>query len=331
MARNIEIKARIDSVEALAPRVAALADRGPVEIRQDDTFFACEQGRLKLRALSADAGQLIFYRRPDQAGPKESFFVISPTASPDTLREALSLAYGRAGRVRKHRTLYLVGRTRVHLDRVEALGHFVELEVVLAEDEASAAGVDVARQLMAALGIPAAQLVEGAYVDLLMARKEPPMAERGAGARLSPGQLEQLWAEHLRGEFETKDVEATLATMVEDAYVNHMPVSTGGRGKDALRRFYRDDFIPSWPGDLVTTMVNRVVGESQLVDELHTTFTHDRPMNWFLPNVPPTRRKIEMDLVVVVQFRGDKIACERIYWDHASVLRQAGLVEEGRP
>jgi carboxymethylenebutenolidase len=140
-------------------------------------------------------------------------------------------------------------------------------------------------------------------------------------------QLERLWAEHLRGEFETKDVEATLATMVEDAYVNHMPVNTGGRGKDALRRFYRDDFIPSWPLDLQTTPVNRVVGDGQLVDELHAAFTHSKMMNWFLPNIPPTNRKIVMDLVVVVQFRADKIACERIYWDHASVLRQAGLLK----
>ena len=105
MARNVEIKARIESVETVVPRVAALADQGPIEIVQDDTFFACDSGRLKLRAFSGGEGQLIFYRRPDQAGPKESFFVISPTAAPDTLREALSLAYGRAGRVRKHRTL----------------------------------------------------------------------------------------------------------------------------------------------------------------------------------------------------------------------------------
>lgn len=139
--------------------------------------------------------------------------------------------------------------------------------------------------------------------------------------------LEALWAEHLRGEFETKDVEATLATMVDDAYVNHMPVNTGGRGKDALRRFYRDDFIPSWPDDLETTPVNRVVGDAQLVDELHLTFTHSRPMRWFLPGVPPTHRKIVMDVVVVVQFRGDKLACERIYWDHANVLRQVGLLK----
>ena len=144
---------------------------------------------------------------------------------------------------------------------------------------------------------------------------------------VSPERLEQVWAEHLKCEFETKDVEATLATMVEDAYVNHMPVNTGGRGKAALRRFYRDDFIPSWPEDLLTTTVNRVVGAGQLVDELHSTFTHSRPMPWFLPGVAPTQKKIETDIVVVVQFRGDKLACERIYWDHAAVLRQVGLLK----
>lgn len=146
-------------------------------------------------------------------------------------------------------------------------------------------------------------------------------------ATLSPQQLEHLWAEHLKGEFETKDVETTLATMVEDAYVNHMPVNTGGRGKDALRAFYRDDFIPSWPEDLQMTPVNRVVGAGQLVDELHLTFTHSKAMPWFLPNLPPTGKNIAVDVVVVVQFRGDKLACERIYWDHASVLRQADLLK----
>ncbi len=145
---------------------------------------------------------------------------------------------------------------------------------------------------------------------------------------LSPQQLEQVWAEHLKGEFEIKDVEVTLDTMVEDALVNHVPVNTGGRGKDELRAFYRDDFIPSWPEDLQMTAVNRVVGEGQLVDELHVTFTHSKQMNWFLPNVAPTHKKIDIDLVVVVQFRGDKLACERIYWDHATVLRQVGLLKE---
>jgi carboxymethylenebutenolidase len=145
---------------------------------------------------------------------------------------------------------------------------------------------------------------------------------------LAPTELEALWAEHLAGEFTTKDTEATLATMVDDAYVNHMPVNTGGRGKDALRRFYRDDFIPSWPDDLVVTPVNRVVGPGQIVDEMHLTFTHDRPMEWFLPGVAPTHRKVAIDLVAIVQFRGDKLACERIYWDQATVLRQVGLLND---
>jgi carboxymethylenebutenolidase len=139
-------------------------------------------------------------------------------------------------------------------------------------------------------------------------------------------ELQQIWAEHIKGEFVTKDVEATLATMVPDAYVNHMPVNTGGRGVEQLRVFYRDDFIPSWPDDLEMKLVNRVIGDGQLVEELHLRFTHSKLMNWFLPGVPPTNRVVDIDLVVVVQFRGDKLACERIYWDQATVLRQVGLL-----
>jgi len=171
MARNIEIKARIESVEAVAAKAVALADHGPIEIAQDDTFFACDRGRLKLRAFASTEGQLIFYQRANQAGPKESFYIISPTASPDSLREALTQAYGQAGRVRKHRTLYLVGRTRVHLDQVENFGHFLELEVVLSDGERHEPGVEEAHRLMAALSIPATHLIERAYVDLLSQRR----------------------------------------------------------------------------------------------------------------------------------------------------------------
>ena len=171
MARNIEIKARIASVEALAPKAAAIADKGPVEIIQDDTFFRCESGRLKLRAFSQEDGELIFYRRADQQGPKESFYLRSPTSAPETLRESLSQAYGEAGRVRKHRTLFLAGRTRIHLDKVECLGHFLELEVVLGEDEPAEVGIREAHELMARLGVDPSQLIEGAYVDLLGTRQ----------------------------------------------------------------------------------------------------------------------------------------------------------------
>ena len=166
MPRNIEIKARVDSIEKLIDRVAAIADQGPIELVQDDTFFVCTTGRLKLRMFSPEHGELIYYRRPDQRGPKESFYLRAPTTAPECLREALSLACGMAGQVRKRRTLFLVGRTRVHLDRVDMLGDFLELEVVLNDDEPADVGHREARQLMDRLGIDASRLIEGAYVDL---------------------------------------------------------------------------------------------------------------------------------------------------------------------
>ena len=172
MARNVEIKARIDSVDRIAAIAATLADQGPIEIAQDDTFFRCEKSadRLKLRTFAHDRAELIFYRRADSSGPKESFYLITPTATPDALRESLTLAWGQAGRVRKQRRLFLVGRTRVHLDRVEGLGEFLELEVVLQEGEPAEAGVAEAHALMARLGVAEGQLVQGAYVDLLRAQ-----------------------------------------------------------------------------------------------------------------------------------------------------------------
>ena len=167
MARNIEIKARIESVESIAPKAAAIAKTGPIQIAQDDTFFRCEAGRLMLRVLSVGSGELIFYRRADTRGPKESFYLWSPTSAPESLRESLSRAYGQIGRVRKQRTLFLLDRTRLHLDKVEGLGHFLELEVPLAEDEPAELGVREAERIMQKLGLESAELIEGAYVDLL--------------------------------------------------------------------------------------------------------------------------------------------------------------------
>ena len=141
-------------------------------------------------------------------------------------------------------------------------------------------------------------------------------------------EMEAIWAEHIRHEFVTLDVEATLATMVEDASVNHVPVTTGGKGKVALRAFYRNVFIGSWPDDLQMTTTNRVFGQDQLVEEAHLRFTHKNRMDWLLPGVPATHRPVEVDFVIVVQFRDGKLSCERIYWDQATVLRQTGLVKE---
>ena len=164
--RNVEIKARVPDLGAVEVRAKALATEGPTDLVQDDTFFACPNGRLKLRQFPDGRGELIHYERADAAGPKTSAYVIAPTPAPDVLRETLARAYGVAGRVRKKRRLYIAGRTRIHLDEVERLGSFVELEVVLEEGESEASGDAVARDLMARLGIEASQLVPTAYVDL---------------------------------------------------------------------------------------------------------------------------------------------------------------------
>ena len=140
--------------------------------------------------------------------------------------------------------------------------------------------------------------------------------------------LTRLWEEHTSHEFATHDTEATLATMVDDAYVNHVPVLTGGYGKAALREFYSRQFIPSMPPDTTLTPISRTVGENQLVDEMIFSFTHTQEMPWMLPGVPPTNRRVEVPLVAIVRFRDGKVAHEHIYWDQASVLKQIGLLAD---
>ncbi len=137
--------------------------------------------------------------------------------------------------------------------------------------------------------------------------------------------MEDLWGEHLAAEFGTRDVEATLATMVDEPFLINVAVGTGGRGKEEVRAFYHE-FVASWPDDVQMEPRNRVIGADQLVDEVHVTFTHTNPMEWLLSGVPPTGRRIEMDVAIVVHFRDGRIAGERIYWDQASVLRQVGLL-----
>jgi predicted adenylyl cyclase CyaB len=167
VARNVEIKARIENVPGIRQLAERIADSGPSELVQDDTFFRCARGRLKLRVTAQDEGELILYRRDNRPGPKESTYLRSPISQPDDLRELLVAAFGQSGRVRKQRTVYLVGRTRIHLDIVEKLGHFVELEVVLQDGESVEDGALEANRVMKMLGIDKAQLVEDAYVDLI--------------------------------------------------------------------------------------------------------------------------------------------------------------------
>jgi carboxymethylenebutenolidase len=148
-----------------------------------------------------------------------------------------------------------------------------------------------------------------------------------ADARARQESLRALWEEHMRHEFATHDTEATLATMVDDAYVNHIPVLTGGVGKEALREFYSKRFIPRMPPDTEVTPVSRTIGTDQLVDEMIFKFTHTVTMDWMLPGIPPTGKRVEVPLVAIVRFRGDKLAHEHIYWDQASVLVQLGLLD----
>jgi carboxymethylenebutenolidase len=136
------------------------------------------------------------------------------------------------------------------------------------------------------------------------------------------------WVEHISYEFSTRDVSSTIATMVEDAYVNHVPVMTGGYGHEALRRFYAEDFISLMPADTSIKLISRTLGQDQLVDEMIFSFTHTEEMPWMLPGVPPTHRHVDIPLVVVVGFRDGKLAHERIYWDQASVLKQIGLLTD---
>ncbi len=139
--------------------------------------------------------------------------------------------------------------------------------------------------------------------------------------------LAALWEEHTRCEFETRDVDATMATMVGAPYVNHVPTMAGGVGHDELKRFYKYHFIGANPPDTALRLISRTVGTDSVVDELLFSFTHTSEIDWMLPGIAPTGRKVEIPLVAIVQFRDGKVAHEHIYWDQASVLVQIGRLD----
>ena len=167
MAANIEVKARVDDFEALKARAELLSDQPLVVIVQEDTFFNTPKGRLKLRILGPDRGELIYYERPDQDGPKRSDYHLAQTYEPENLKTTLSLALGIRGVVKKTRYLYMAGQTRIHLDEVEGLGYFLELEVVMKQGQSDAEGQAIAEELMRRLEVREAMLLEGAYMDLI--------------------------------------------------------------------------------------------------------------------------------------------------------------------
>ena len=149
----------------------------------------------------------------------------------------------------------------------------------------------------------------------------------GTGFAQAQQSLSSKWDDHVRYEFATRNTDDTLETMVVDAYVNHVPVMTGGVGHDELREFYATRFIPQMPPDTSMTPVSRTIGVDRVVDEMVFEFTHTIKMDWMLPGVEPTNRHVKIPLIVVVHFRHGKLAHEHIYWDQASVLAQIGLLD----
>jgi carboxymethylenebutenolidase len=156
----------------------------------------------------------------------------------------------------------------------------------------------------------------------------PSSCIKGGNRRMSD--LVSLWEAHTKYEFETRDVDATMATMVAEPYVNHIPTMTGGVGHKALKHFYATHFIGQNPPDFAMTPVSRTVGTTSIVDEFVVSFTHTTQVDWMLPSVPPTGRRVEIPMVAIVQFQGNKLVHEHIYWDQASVLVQTGLLDPGQ-
>jgi carboxymethylenebutenolidase len=137
----------------------------------------------------------------------------------------------------------------------------------------------------------------------------------------------EMWERHMAAEFKTKSIDETMATMTSDPFVNHVPVMTGGVGYNEVRHFYSTYFIPCQPPDTDFVPVARTIGKDRIVDELIHKFTHTIEMPWMLPGLRPTGKRVEAAVIVVVQFKDGKIDGERIYWDHASVLAQIGLID----
>ncbi len=173
MPTNIEIKARARDFSDIRSRAESLSDTPVQVIPQEDTFFSVGQGRLKLRVRNPGPAQLIYYERANQDGPKRSDYSIFETPDPGGLKQTLGRALGIRGVVRKTRYLYLVGQTRVHLDDVEGLGQFMELEVVMRPGQPDSEGQAIAQDLMSKLGVAPSDLLEGAYMDLLEEQNKP--------------------------------------------------------------------------------------------------------------------------------------------------------------
>lgn len=170
MPNNVEIKALAADWDTQFCKAEALASSRE-ELIQEDIFFNCPTGRFKLRLQGTGEGHLIFYRRPDCSGPKTSNYDIAPVHNPDSMLKILTAALGQLCCVRKHRTVFHTGQTRIHLDEVEGLGRFIELEVVLLPDQPESDGRIIAERLMAQLGIRQEDIIDHAYAELLLTQR----------------------------------------------------------------------------------------------------------------------------------------------------------------
>ena len=161
--------------------------------------------------------------------------------------------------------------------------------------------------------------------------KQRTNAQKEAGLTSAQQVMVEMWERHTASEFEAKNVDATLATMTDEPYINNIPVMTGGVGREGVRHFYGTYFIPTLPADNEIILVSRTVGHDRIVDELVHKFTHSVEMPWILPGVPPTGKHVELAVVAIVEFKNGKIASEHIYWDQASLLVQLGLIKSDNP
>jgi carboxymethylenebutenolidase len=156
-------------------------------------------------------------------------------------------------------------------------------------------------------------------------------ARRGADEMETEGTLSSAWDQHLASEFTARSADQALATMTTDPHVNEVPLMIGARGRVELHDFYANHFLNQIPRDMEMVPVSRTIGQGRVVDELVMRFTHSICMDWILPGVPPTGKRVELPFVVIVQFEGDKLAHEHLYWDQASVLVQVGLLDRTLP
>lgn len=145
------------------------------------------------------------------------------------------------------------------------------------------------------------------------------------------GTLSSAWDKHVGAEFGAKDADQAVATMTADAYVNLIPLMIGARGREGVRDFYANHFLPQLPPDIDIVPVSRTIGQSQVVDELIIRFTHSTRMDWLLPGIAPTGKRVQVPFVAIIRFEGDKIVREHLYWDQASVLVQLDLIDRALP